>query len=283
MLRIEKKVIEFVEKYMIIIAAVLITGIAFYIRRQCIWYYSKDYIYYFDKHLYHPQSSLYYLIVKGLGYLPLIPIQSVKWLTILGDFAVAVLAVCYIRLKKADTYQQIHYLFFYSACLFSPVIFLRGAVWAQIDSVAMALLLAALCFKHKEKDILAVILAIISTLLYPCFGVVVLIYACKNRKKLNRIHILTYIISLVLIQIISLVIFGDLATNGISGLNWLSYHPQTGERFDDILVWSGNIFLYFSYALALISGIVAYLKKISGKAAVTIQIIIAVLYGYLLF
>ena len=91
MIKWESKLIGFLEKHMLLLAALLLSGIAFLMRRQNIWFYTEDYAYYFDMHPQNIQSALYFILMRMTGYVFDIPLHGIKWLAGLADFAVAIM------------------------------------------------------------------------------------------------------------------------------------------------------------------------------------------------
>lgn len=302
MTKIEKKLITFVEKNIILIAALLVMGLAFLVRRQSIWYHSQDYIHYFDSHEGNIQSAAYYLVVRLLSYGYDIPMHGVKWLAAVADFGVAAFCVLLCRLEMRmqggafTSYDKIKLLLLYAGCLFAPALYLRGSVWAQIDSVSFALLLGALCLYRgvikqavnkqavakqtvgKAAAIGAVLLAGAGVALYPCAIVAVAAYFCYEYyyKKCSGKQ---FAIALTAVTGCALVCNGICGGGVQSFFGWITYHPYTGEIYDNVADWLWNMLILGGYGLALFSGLAAFRKKLPYALAVAVQVVITVCYG----
>ena len=96
MTKLEKKMIGWAQKHMLLLAALFLTALAFFIRRQNIWFYGTDYFYYFDMRRGNIQSMSYWLIVRLLGYVAYSPLHGVKWLAGLSDIGVAFFATWFL-------------------------------------------------------------------------------------------------------------------------------------------------------------------------------------------
>ncbi len=295
----EKKLITFLEKHMILLAVVLVTGLAFLMRRQVIWYHSQDYIYYFDMHEGNVQSAVYYMVVGFMGFLSNIPLHGIKWLAGIADFFVAIL--CVLLCKKEiqgengiATYVKIKLLLLYAGCLFAPTLYIRGSVWAQVDSVAFALELGALYLllneniQKKEKSLTGklmlfggVFLAGMGIALYPCVIVVVLGYGCYQcyKKEFSGKGIIVLLAAVMGCALICNAICGGSIQ---SLLRWMTYHPYTGQQYTNVVDWLWNMFLLNSYGLALISGVAAFRKKLPYSAVLVLQVAVVVCYGHVL-
>lgn len=337
MTKIEKKLITFVEKNIILIAALLVMGLAFLVRRQSIWYHSQDYIHYFDSHEGNIQSAAYYLVVRLLSYGYDIPMHGVKWLAAVADFGVSAFCVLLCRQEMRmqggafTSYDKIKLLLLYAGCLFAPALYLRGSVWAQIDSVSFALLLGALCLYRgvtkqaankqavdekimpeqvvpeqivtgqtvkgqtvekpavekqeaakqtvgKAAAIGAVLLAGAGVALYPCAIVAVAAYFCYEYyyKKCSGKH---FVIALTAVTGCALVCNGICGGGVQSFFGWITYHPYTGEIYDNVADWLWNMLILGGYGLALFSGLAAFRKKLPYALAVAVQVVITVCYG----
>lgn len=302
MTKIEKKLITFVEKNIILIAALLVMGLAFLVRRQSIWYHSQDYIHYFDSHEGNIQSAAYYLVVRLLSYGFDIPMHGVKWLAAVADFGVAAFCVLLCRQEMRmqggafTSYDKIKLLLLYAGCLFAPALYLCGSVWAQIDSVSFALLLGALCLYRgvtkqaankqavakrtvgKAAAIGAVLLAGAGVALYPCAIVAVAAYFCYEYyyKKCSGKH---FAIALTAVTGCAVVCNGICGGGVQSFFGWITYHPYTGEIYDNVADWLWNMLILGGYGLALFSGLAAFRKKLPYALAMAVQVVITVCYG----
>lgn len=289
MLKIEKKLIDFLEKHMLLLAVLLITVIALLMRRQNIWYYTSDYIYYFDMHNKNVQSVFYYLFVVLTGYFAEIPLHGVKWMAGIADFAVACMCVFLCKKEiagegKLTEKAKWKCVLLYAGCLFAPVVYLRGCVWAQVESMAMAFLLLALYFvKYRENTIAACIAAGVGVALYPFYLVLVVGYIlCTGKGKNSKILYRCLGVAAVafLLNIVACLVVDVSWKQGIPSLfRWTSYHPYTGELYSSAADWLRQMLILGGYGAALLSGLAAFRRKIPYYAAVIIQVLAAVCYG----
>lgn len=281
MLKWERKLIEFVEKHMCLLCALFLSLLALYLRKIAVWWTYDSLSSYFDMHENYTGTAAYFLIVKMVQYLPVLPGHSIKWIAGLSDFGVAALVV-YLLGREIDDRKR---LIFYTACLYSPVMFMRGIIWAQLDSVAVLLLLAGYALYGKKVQC-ALILAIGAVVLCPYLFPAVILYLWKrerNTKELwYRIFLLTF--GGLLVQTVSALLIGERWTEGVfSGVRFLTYHPETGMLYEDAAQWMLQMFYLYSPAAVVLAALAAGKKKISYSWTITIHVAATVLYGANLF
>ncbi len=294
MIKIEKRLIEFLEKHMLLLAVLLVTMIAFLMRRQNIWYYTTDYIHFFDRHENHIQGMLYFLVVNLTGYVFDVPLHGIKWIASIADFAVAGLCVllCKAELSKQVRITKVEkwkLFFLYTGCLVAPVLYIRGCVWAQIESLAMAFLLGALYMvetQGKRMRIVAVVLAAVGMALYPMYMLLIMgycLYIKREEAAWLRYLFVPAVLVAIILEAVSSFVVGVAWKQGImSFFQWMSYHPYTGAGYANVGEWLWQMLILSSYSIALISGVAAFLKKIPYVVAFGAQLLVAVCYGIVL-
>ncbi len=294
MLKIEKKLIDFVEKHMLLLMLLLVSLLALYIRRIPIWWNAEDVVAFYDIHDNGTQSYLFHLLVRAVQFLPLLPIHSIKWISVLGDFAVAVLCAWMVR-ETAKT-NAVKWTFSYVMCIFSPVLILRGVSWAQIDSVAVALFLMGWILAERKKNAGAAVLLLFSAVLYPCmmiFAAVLLWTMAKEKDTKSRILLFNVPViwllccGLTAIPVLSDVPAGQAFLSGLeSSVAWVIYNPVTGRTFATGLEAISEIVIVLGLPVSVIGGIIL-LKRGKGKlacpAVMIIHFLITVLYGTRMF
>ena len=90
----------------------------------------------------------YILLLSLLTYLPLHSLYSIKLVSILFDFLLAVTAM---RTVSSCGRSHTAAIAAYTAVLFAPTALLNGAFWAQCDSIFTTFLLLSLCSYLKER------------------------------------------------------------------------------------------------------------------------------------
>lgn len=183
MLKIERKLLEWAERHMYILVLVLIFLLALYLRRIPIWWNSENITAYFDCHENCTQTFSYYLLVLAVQYFPLLPVHSIKWISVIGDFGTAALCLLFVRDNKKD--NALLPIFCYTVCLFSPVLILRGCVWAQIDSLAVMFFLLGWLLWKKGKNLSLQFVCCSQRCSFPVcfFCFLVFMYRSKGRKR----------------------------------------------------------------------------------------------------
>ena len=285
MLKIERKVLLWVEKHMFLLLAVLAAVLGLYLRRGAIWWSSPDAGYYFDGHEGNIQSAFYHLLVRLLQYLPMLPLHAVKWITVLGDYAVAVLAVVAVGGHRESS--RLKSSFYFVGCILSPVAYLRGSCWAQVDSAAFALLLGAYLLWNKGQKTGGVLLAMAGAVLYPpCFVLVLgwMLYQKEGLQGKNGLYLGILFVGCFLLQGMAGLLQGQSWIEGMrSWVRWMSHDPYLGTVYKNPLGWGRQMGNVLGYGIAMGSGMAAYRHKISYGAALIIHLAVLLIYGSLLF
>ena len=288
MTKLEQKLIAFVEKHMLLLSVVIVSVIALLIRRQAIWYYAEDYIYYFDMHPNNVQSAFYYLIVRLCGYVFYSPLHGIKWIACIADFGVAFLCVLFCKRKFRSPLEDSakrKLLFVYAFALFAPVMYLYGAVWAKTDSLAMLFILFSayiLWYGEGKNKWMAVVAAGIGMALYPPYlPIAAGVFLCREQKGIQKkVMLCVSILFAVALQAISgLILDSSLTESLTSFVRWMSYHPYTGELYGEVSDWLWHMLLQYGYGIGLLSGIGAFNRKISPMAATVVHLILTLCCG----
>lgn len=292
MLKKERKLLEWAERHMFVLVLLFVSLLALYIRRIPVWWNPENIAAYFDYHENCTQSFSYYLLVQAVQYLPFLPVHSIKWISVAGDFGTAALCLLLVREKNKD--NELLPVFCYSMCIFSPVLILRGCVWAQIDSVAVMFFLLGWLFWVKEKKLLAVVFVLLSTLLYPCMLTFAFWFLCEEKwgekaeagvsgsRWLKALGFLT--IWLLGCGLAALPLGKGFAEGMKNGFAWLSYDPVSGQGFAAGLDWIMEMLVGLGLAGSVIAGLMlARHRRFPLFTMLGIHFLITVLYGSRLF
>ena len=172
MLKIEKKIIEFIEKKRNIIFLCILTIIALLIRLALLKFKSYDYNVFlsgwFDYFKTHgglkalsnypgDYNAPYMTIIALLSYLPIMDLYLIKIVSIVFDIVLAISSYLLVREIVGQNNKWLPYLT-YIAILFLPQVIFNGAFWGQCDSIYATFCILALLFLIKEKYIKSFIL-----------------------------------------------------------------------------------------------------------------------------
>lgn len=186
-------------------------------------------------------------------------------------------------------------------CLFSPVVFLRGIVWAMPDSTALCFLLTdyllyekaikpitKLTAKKMMLHIVSILLLSISISLQPCLLPVIIGYGVLMGSKdshLATIVFFSFIGGLVLQSISSLLLGEPILTGIYSQFRFATFHPLTGVLFETPGDWLYRMILLFGLPACVISFLYGAIKpnKLTIVLAVFVQLFVTVFYSNCLF
>lgn len=292
MLKIERKLLEWVERHMSVLVLLFVSLLALYIRRIPIWWNPEDIAVYFDYHENCTQSFLYYLLVQGVQYFSRLPVHSIKWISVIGDFGTA--ALCLLLVRESNKDNELLPVFCYSTCLFSPVLILKGCVWAQIDSVAVMFFLLGWLLWEKEKKLLAAAFVLLSAMLYPCMLVFVFwfLWGKKEGEKAeagasgsNWLKVLGFLAIWLLGCGLAALPLGKGFMEGMkNSLAWLSYDPVSGQGFAAGFDWIMEMLVNLGLAGSVIGGLMLVRRRrFPVFSMLGVHFFITVLYGSRLF
>lgn len=239
MFKIEKKLVQLAEKYMYLLMALFASAIALYLRRPAVWWTSPDVGAYFDGHINHTQSAMYYALVRMIQHLPMLPLHSLKWIVGIADFAVALL--CISAVSGREKSESLKKAVFYTIFIMSPVVYLRGILWAQPDALAFVLLMGAYLLWKRERKLPAVLLVIVGVTLYPPFFLLAtgyLWFSDNGVRERNRIFLGILAAGFLALQGFCSMALGNSWQEGIrTCFRWLAYEPYEGKLFEEGLAW----------------------------------------------
>lgn len=289
----ERLLLNLLEKHMLFFALLMVSLLALYLRKVAVWWNHENILAHFDHHANHTESSFYYLLLKTAEYLPILPLHSIKWLGGLSDFALA-----FVCAKIAGGKSSLKQSILYMICLFSPVVFLRGIVWAQPDSTALFLLLTAYFLyekygqrRNRGLSCLCVLLAGTGIAITPCLLVVLLIYLAGHTRKQAAPLTAAVIAAAILLQTVSALLLKQHWTEGfVSALRFGTYHPLTGALFESPGEWLIQMLILFGLPVSVISLLYAARNAKTGSArtfglftALGTQFLVTLLYSSCLF
>jgi Gpi18-like mannosyltransferase len=153
----DRAIIDFVRTYFMELLAVVFAVFAFAIRWNNILYESGDYVGAFSPWMEQVRvnggfQSLgmeignytvpYMVIFTALSYLPVSPLVSIKLVSILFDYAAAVVsAMIVLRLLKGKKNAHAFAVLAFCAVILLPTVMLNSSAWAQCDSIYATFLL----------------------------------------------------------------------------------------------------------------------------------------------
>jgi Gpi18-like mannosyltransferase len=168
---VESKLLGFIEKHVVVIAFFVISAAAMLIRALLFDHLSID-AYNFLIPWYDALSEkgfaglsqpvgnyniLYQTIIALFTYLPIKALHAYKLFSCLFDFLTAGL-VAYVVYKSFTNRPKLKALIAYTAVLFSPIVFLNSACWAQCDVIYTFFCIFSVYHIYQEKYVSSLIL-----------------------------------------------------------------------------------------------------------------------------
>lgn len=309
---LEKKVFAYTDRMMPYLIAVLMTGMALYLRKVAVWWSFPEIVAGFDRHPRHIETESYYLILRMVQYLPLTPLHSMKWLAGLSDILLAVVVASMMPAKSYT--DRLKRSLVYLLMLFSPVCFMRGILWAKTDSLAMVFLLIAYRMEEKAeksgkrlpkaakngssksggedsarnvtgKETAAFLLAVLAGAIAPQTLLITVYYLWTKQKN---VWIAAAAAGTVLVQLISGFLLGTenvLAESVYGMLRYLYCDPQTGAIFSNLREWICSVGAAMGLPVCMVLIVRLMEQKEKGRffAAVLAHGVTVILYCSYLF
>ena len=161
----EKKIIDFCKKNYIVLFAIIITIVALIIRLKMFNFVSADFKMFLEKWFYQLKNAggihgikyysgdynaPYVTIMALLTYIPIKPLYSIKIVSVIADFMLAISSALLVNKIVTKNKREIS-LLTYSIILLLPNVLLNGACWAQCDSLYSTFIVLALYFYFNKK------------------------------------------------------------------------------------------------------------------------------------
>lgn len=244
MFAIEKKILEYIEKYLPVIVFFIATIAGFWIRASLRGYVSKDaasdLLPWYNEirnnggvqglgHQVGSYNMLYQFLIAIMTYLPINPLYAYKILSCIFDYLLAGAAVwliyCFHDASESDEKRKWSAVTVYSIIILSPLVFLNSAQWAQCDSIYVFFILMAFTLFCKEKYLIFFVFYGIALAfkLQAIFLMPFLLFAYFRKKNFSFLYFFVIPISMCVVNIPCLIMGRKM--NEIFSL----YFAQTNE------------------------------------------------------
>ena len=284
MLKLEEKIIEWINGHMIYIAFIIVLVTAVWIRLAGWEYVGNDYHFYLYDIPGNCNSLLYRSIVAFLMERSEFIVMLLKFFAYTGDFAVTFFTMVLWR-RSHSHLNPVAALFLLTACLLSPVILLYSMGGMRIDSLCMSLILAGILCLRNKLYFPAVLLAAAAAFLYPVYWPVVLTPAIwivikQKRDGQMTIHMTAALFLLFCLLIVS-VFLEDHGGDGIFFWGKLFViNPHTGEVYANPGQWLSGMLNLYGYCLATGSLLPAFSRRRMRIPALLLQLLILLYMGW---
>ncbi len=167
MFKTERKILDFIEKYLYLIVLVAISVIGLFSRINLLDFVSSDaeefLLPWYESIKQEGMATqtgdynlLYQLIILIFTKLPIKPLYAYKWFSIIFDYLLASLVynvINKLNIQKSRLWATAGY----CAVLMSPLVVMNSALWAQCDSIYVFFSILALVYLYREKYISSMI------------------------------------------------------------------------------------------------------------------------------
>lgn len=256
MFKFEEKVINFCKKNYIILFVILITFLAFFVRFKMLDFASYDYNNFLKPWFDDLKSNgglkglatykgdynaPYMTILALLTYLPINSLYSIKFVSIVFDFLLAISSGLLVK-ELVKQNKKIYFVLTYAILLFVPSVLLNGAYWCQCDSIYTTFIVLSLLFLVKEKYIPSFIMLGLSLSFKLQFIFILPLYLILYVMK-KKFSILNFLI----IPIVDIVLCLPAIIYGKPILDCLTvYFKQTATYSKSLVLNFPNIYQIFT-------------------------------------
>ncbi|MGN1148433.1 MAG: hypothetical protein ACI4TB_08425, partial [Lachnospiraceae bacterium] len=189
MLKWERKLVEYIDRWLPEFVFVMVTLIAVFMRRDGLWHMCLDY-----QNAFYPEAPgylhtpFYMLFIQWICYIPITPIRTLKMVIGLFDFGVALGSILLLRSLKGQGIQKYAVLACYVLCLITPLSIENGITWIHVDAICLCAVLGAALLYRKRKYLWVGLLLGMAAALQAQY-LIFLLAACaigiwKNKKML---------------------------------------------------------------------------------------------------
>lgn len=183
----------------------------------------------------------YMTIMALLTYLPISPLVSIKAVSIIFDFLLAISCVSLLKELLKDKYNEKLGLLVYSIIILLPTVILNSSYWGQCDSIYATFIIISLVYLIREKYLMSFILLGISFAFKLQFIFILPLYVLYFlAKRKLPIHYFLIIPIVNLVMCLPSVAFGK---NVIDCMK--IYFNQTGEYNNKISLNFPGIYNFF--------------------------------------
>lgn len=280
MLKLERKVISWVENHILCIFLLIITGVSLLFRISFRNYESHDYadflLPWFNQlkengglqalNLDIGDYNVPYLtVIALLTYLPFNPMHLIKAFSILFDYVLAFGS--YLLVNEFEGKRSIKGLIAYATVILMPTVIANSSAWSQCDSVYVAFLILSLYFLMKEKNTPSFILFGIAFgfKLQAVFLLPLFIFIYFSKKNFS---VLTFIACMI---IPNMIIAIPSIIAGKSPLTFITTYLGQMSYYDSLTLNMANLYLLVSWSAEISNLIIGVF--ILGMALVLLYII----------
>lgn len=286
MLKVEKKVIDWIDKHMLLLAGLVIIAIAVLIRRGGLWHSSFDSAnqFYTDAPGYF-HTPFYTALIRGLSYIPITPLRTLKIVISFFDIGTALLSALVIMKRSDFCKKNMAALVCFAMLLISPLVIANGLIWLHVDSICMFFVLCAIFAKEKKHIWIFWLLlggiAALSSRYIVVFVMGVIIETICGRINWKVVSGSVFVF--IFLNVIGICVCDlEMQQSLIHTFGWLWRHPDTGENYSGLISWIFVRLADYGYLLGVGGVIVSLLYQKWIWPIVALHIVLSIYLGQIL-
>lgn len=288
MLKIERKLTDWIDKYLVQIVMVMLVVFAVYMRKATLYHrpFDMENAFYPDATGYL-HTAFYTQWIAWLSRLPVVCVTTLKILTAGFDVVLALLTAFWIWKPQgiAEKRNVGQAFVCFGLLLVSPLCIANGVVWLHIDSICLSILVCAwMCLERERYPVAGLLMGLAIALQMQYVVILIGLSIRVFRKKREALPCLLVAMGVLLgLNILSVPLLNISFTEGLFSLvNWLMLDPGTGELHVNLLTWFCSLLGQFSYLLGVGSMIVAFRTRKYWKTALIINAVTILFLGGIL-
>lgn len=285
MLKIEKKFVEWINRYMVPIAIVFVFLAAGWIRMAGRNYIGVDYHFSLYDIAGNCNSYIYRTFVDFImARWTDSAIDFLKFLAYLGDYGVALLTLFLLR-GRQQALSGLHVFLMTTVCLLSPVSLIYSVSGMKIDSVCMCFLLMGLLLYQRGLICPALSIMSLSAFLYPAYWPIVIAFGICLAIRQKRQTGLDKFMLVSLFVLAGLMVFSLFLENRDieGGYYWgklFVVDPNRGDGYVGFGSWLLSMCRIYGYCFAMLTLILSFKYRKLRIPALVLQLMVLMLVGW---
>jgi len=283
MFPIEKRIAEWLNRYMVYIALGFVMIAALWMRMGGRNFVGNDYHYSLYDIPGNCNSLLYRSLAEFAMRWPDHAAALLKLPAYAGDFAVAFLALALTR-KENPKIGDLRTFFTLAACLLSPVSLIYSVGGMEIDSVCMSLLLAGILLFSRGLVLSAIPVTALAAFLYPAYWPVAAVIwgvMAFRRKKDGKAVVHAVLGTALMALCLAVSVYAENLGNG--NYFWgkiFTVNPASGTGYADFGQWFLGMCRIYGYFFAMGGLLLAFRYRKLRVPALALQILVLMYVGW---
>lgn len=285
MSKAEKKIIEWINRHMALIALVFVVLAAMWMRVAGRNFVGIDYHFSLYDIPGNCNSYIYRTLVGLImpGWSEYI-IAILKFVAYLGDFGVAMLSL-FLQRDKRGRLSGLQVFLVSTACLLAPVSLIYSVTGMKIDSVCMCFMLLGMLLYQSGRILPALPVMTLAAFLYPAYWPVVIVFGIIFAVLQAKLSGFSKSVAASLVIMFGLLVLSVFLENSgmAGGYYWgklFVTDPNSGAGYASFSLWLLGMCRIYGYCFAMLPLILSFRRRRLRIPALVLQLLVLMLVGW---